>query len=140
MHCSLVHSFIFDVNDIWWEDKLTVQDAEAIKSAGYPHLPTLDPTIQAMFSDIKSAVSTSNATTDDDIIDAVWQAVTSLGFFNPRTHPQHEWLQRTILDFLAMYRNHTLEDLVTNGSEQDLINRCWTNIDKCFEDIAVAGR
>ncbi|KAG2213717.1 hypothetical protein INT45_013804, partial [Circinella minor] len=30
--------------------------------------------------------------------------------------------------------------LVANGSEQDFVIRCWSNLDRCFEDLGVVAR
>ncbi|KAI8139302.1 hypothetical protein BJV82DRAFT_672876 [Fennellomyces sp. T-0311] len=146
-----VHSFIFDVNDSCWEeyvskdDRLTKEDLHNIAYAGAPSLMKLDPSIQEIFDKCIAAAdavepSLSLQKTNEDIIAAIWKAVTAFGFFDPVTHPDHEWLQLTILDYLKMYRNHSLEEIIAAGSELDYITRCWSNLDRCFENVATVGR
>ena len=144
--CSLVHSFILDPTDIVWKSWLSQEELNTIQSTGNPGLPKLDASITDMFDQCALAVtslSESNpkaANDHDAIIDILWESITQLGFFNPRTHSEHDWLQRTILDYLCMYRNKTLDELVVRGSEMDFVIRCWANLDRSFEDIAIVGR
>ncbi|KAI8144798.1 hypothetical protein BJV82DRAFT_577650 [Fennellomyces sp. T-0311] len=145
-----VHSFIMDVTDPFWESKLEDEDYEAIASVNDPTLPALSASILNIFDVCAESVedlensspttATEVSETNKAIIKKLWKAVTSFGFFDPDQHPDEDWLQRTILDYLSMYRHSTLDEMIRNGSEMDFVLHCWRNLDRCFEDFATVGR
>ncbi|KAI9488013.1 hypothetical protein BDB00DRAFT_877857 [Zychaea mexicana] len=124
----LVHSFILDPTDSCWKGRLTEEELKRIIDATDPGLLAIGDGVRSIFDHCEKALATvdgeNSERKSDDIIDTIWKAVTELGFFNPRTHFDEDWVQRTILDFLNMYRNDTLRDIVANGSEMDFVARC----------------
>ncbi|KAI9276752.1 hypothetical protein BDA99DRAFT_554707 [Phascolomyces articulosus] len=140
----LVHSFILDPTDSCWKDRLTEEELKRIIDATDPGLPGIGDGVRSIFNHCEKALASVDSEMSerrsDDTIDTIWKAVTELGFFNPRTHFDEDWVQRTILDFLNMYRNDTLKDIIANGSEIDFLARCWVNLDRCYENIAIAAR
>ncbi|KAI9469324.1 hypothetical protein BDB00DRAFT_793694 [Zychaea mexicana] len=124
----LVHSFILDPTDSCWKGRLTEEELKRIIDATDPGLLAIGDGVRSIFDHCEKALATvdgeNSERKSDDIIDTIWKAVTELGFFNPRTHFDEDWVQRIILDFLNMYRNDTLRDIVANGSEMDFVARC----------------
>lgn len=74
------------------------------------------------------------------VIDTLWKSVTELGFFDPRSQPDQDWIQRALLDHLNLYLQGNLTEIISQGTEMDFVVRCWSNLDKCYDDLAVTGR
>lgn len=74
------------------------------------------------------------------VFDTLWKSVTELGFFDPRSQPDQDWIQRTLLDHLNLYLQGNLTEIISQGTEMDFVVRCWSNLDKCYDDLAVTGR
>ncbi|KAG2219076.1 hypothetical protein INT45_000359 [Circinella minor] len=149
MNCSYehcVHSFIFDPTDDCWENTLTKKEIEDILKEGNTDLPSLNQSIHDIFNACKKAIlpleekEEEEDVEEKEYIKCIWKAVTSLGFFDPDVQPDEDWVQRTLLDYLNMYRRNTLVELVANGSEQDFVIRCWSNLDRCFENLGTVAR
>ena len=77
---------------------------------------------------------------DKEYVDCIWKAAIGFGFFDPDVQPDEDWVQRSLLDYLNMYRRNILIELINNGSEQDFVVRCWSNLDRCFENLGVVAR
>ncbi|KAI7847191.1 hypothetical protein BDC45DRAFT_576118 [Circinella umbellata] len=99
-------------------------------------MPFLDPSIDTIFNTCEKAVlpleekeEKEEYVEEKDYIDCIWKAVTSFGFFDPNVQPDEDW-----------YRRNILAILVANGSEQDFVVRCWSNLDRCFEGLGVVAR
>ncbi|KAI8376899.1 hypothetical protein BD560DRAFT_445418 [Blakeslea trispora] len=60
--------------------------------------------------------------------------------FDPYEEEEEEWVQRSLLDFHAMYRQNVIERVASRGSEKDLIIRLWRMFDTCFDSIGVETR
>ena len=144
---SCVHSFILDPTDNCWEGQLTEKELEGISKEGSGDLPTLDQSIHNIFGACEKAVfpSEEREEKEEDVkekedVNCIWKAAVSFGFFDPNVQPDEDRVQRSLLDYLNMYRRNSRLEHVANGSEQDFIIRCWSNLDRCVEDLGVVAR
>ncbi|KAI7848094.1 hypothetical protein BDC45DRAFT_575174 [Circinella umbellata] len=136
----ILHSFIIRPSDPICREFLTQKQINIIKTA--PELPTLPESIKQIFDCCEAATKNIEDTEHNskEVINKLWKAITSFGFFDQEHQFDEAWVQATILDFLNMYRYDTLKDIQINGSEMDYVTRCWSNFDRCFENIGVPGR
>ena len=79
-------------------------------------------------------------TEEEELIDELWKKVTDFGFLNPRTCYDEYWLQKTVLEFLDLYRWKVIDWVKSDGSELDYVTRIWTLLDKVFDDLMIATK
>ncbi|KAG2218179.1 hypothetical protein INT45_003605 [Circinella minor] len=136
----ILHSFIIRPSDPICKEFLTQKQINIIKTA--PELPTLPESIKQIFDCCEAAIKNieDKEHNSKEVINKLWKAITSFGFFDQEKQFDESWVQATILNFLNMCRYDTLKDIQINGSEMDYVTRCWSNFDRCFENIGVPGR
>ncbi|KAL1930787.1 hypothetical protein VTP01DRAFT_10949 [Rhizomucor pusillus] len=122
---SAVHSFILDVSDPCWRDEFTGDKLQTIMSTGNPKLPPLERDVQNVF---------------EHCLRHTLEVCDRTRLFDPRSQPDQDWIQRTLLDHLNLYLQGNLTEIISQGTEMDFVVRCWSNLDKCYDDLAVTGR
>lgn len=128
------------MEDHCWEDVFTAEELETLKVTGNPHLPPIPKPAAELFKKCTDALLEVDCGDDDKAVDALWKAITEDGFYNPHTQPDEEWIQRTLLDYLSLYRHDLVENIIQQGSEMDYAVRFWSNLDKCLDDLALTLR
>lgn len=128
------------MEDRCWEEVFTAEDLETLKITGCPRLPPIPEPATKLFKKCADALLEVDGDHDDKVVDALWKAITEDGFFDPRTQQEQEWIQRTLLDYLSLYRHGLVENIMQQGSQMDYVVRFWSNLDKCLDDVALTLR
>ncbi|KAI7858896.1 hypothetical protein BDC45DRAFT_531431 [Circinella umbellata] len=157
-HEHLSHSFILDPEDPVYKDVFSLEQLELIKTAsnnaledyneGCKNLFTMFTQVVNDFKTRGSAASSSHSShpnssvsvKEDDIIDSLYEKLMASQFQNPRTNYNEYWIQKTMMEYLDVYRWKVLEWVKNEGSEMDFVNRIWVLLDKVFDNLMIAAK
>lgn len=104
------------------------------------HLPPIPEPATKLFKKCAGALLEVDGDHDDKVVDELWKAITEDGWFDPHTQQEQEWIQRTLLDYLSLYRYGLVENIMQQGSEMGYVVRFLSNLDKCLDDVALTLR
>ncbi|KAG2220783.1 hypothetical protein INT45_012452 [Circinella minor] len=89
---------------------------------GYHHM--FDAS-QEVISKIIVADDDTYRENESKIVDALWVTVAEMGPFNLCTDYNQDRIQRTLLDYLNLYRLEKIKEITAHSSEIDYLTRFW---------------
>ncbi|KAL0086166.1 hypothetical protein F4703DRAFT_1578780 [Phycomyces blakesleeanus] len=143
-----VHSFILDVDDPCWISVFSAKELNIIKASGKASMPPLSDGLKEFFqkfSELSTLIEPSTGDSpnllpssyQESFLKRLWSIAADHGFYDPLTHFDEDWAQRSIIEYISAYRWNVIQRLTARGSEMDFVVRIWSQLDKCFDNIAV---
>ncbi|KAI9246907.1 hypothetical protein BDA99DRAFT_526464 [Phascolomyces articulosus] len=147
-HEHLSHSFILDIDDPNIKKLFTSEQWEEIKSTPCEAFEKYNDTCKDLFNMVSELVSdymtdksmVLSAKEEEEVVDLLFEKLNENRLPNPKTNHNEYWIQKTMIEYLEMFRWKVIDWVKTGGSEMDFIVNVWAPLDKVFHDLMVATK